>query len=428
MRETRNSNRVAAVLLVTTALCATGAGAAWAQQGRDGEPDPNITVQQRARPEFDPLGIRAGSFFFYPSIGLEGLYDSNIFATDDDEEDDFASILTPRLQVRSNFSRHSLSLDAGAETAFYLDENDNNYQDVFLRSAGRLEITRDNLLDGNFTVSRVHEDRDSPDDTGVDEITTYQNHALGLSYRRNFARLFGVVGGELRRFDFDDADDTNNDDRDRNQYLTRLRVGYEVSPRLAGFVEGTLDARRYDQTPDDLGIDRDSEGYSLRAGAEVDITSIIFGEVSAGYSGRTYEDDELDSVGGFSFSGAITWNVTPLTSIVFEGLGEIQETSVGAGDGTGDEATANFQKSLSVDVTHELLRNVLLNANAAYIRDDFEGIDRSDDSVLVGGGVSYLLNRNLSLDATYSFRNRFSDESDEEYTRNVLRVGVTAKL
>ena len=419
MRETRN--RTAILMLVTTALCAPGVASA--QQ--EGEPERNVKVQDRPRPDYDPIGIRAGSFFFYPSVGLQGLYDSNVLAVDDDEEDDFAAILTPRLQVKSNFSRHSLALDVGAETASYLDENDNDYQDVYARGAGQLEITRDNLLNGNFTVSRLHEDRDSPDDTGADEITIYQNHLLGLNYRRNFARLFALVGGELRRFDFGDTDEVNNDDRDRNQYLARARVGYEVTPRLNGFVEGTVDARRYDETPDDTGRDRDSEGYSLRAGADIDLTGIVFGELSAGYNRRKYDDDALDTVDGLSFGGAVTWNVTQLTSVVFEGLGEIQETTIVAG---GDEATANFQKTISVDVTHELLRNVLLNANAAYIRDDFEGVDRTDYSLLLGGGVSYLLNRNLSLDATYSFRTRDSDSDEAEYTRNIIRLGLTAKL
>jgi hypothetical protein len=417
MRENRHP--IAALLLVTAALCVPAAASA-----QQDEPDRNVTVQDRPRPDYDPLGIRAGSFFFYPSVGLQGLYDSNIFATDD-EEDDFASILTPRIQVKSNFSRHSLAFDVGGESAFYLDENDNNYNDVYARGAGQLEITRNNLLNGNIAVSRLHEDRDSPDESGADEITEYQNHLLGLSYRRNFARVFGILGGELRRFDFEDTDDINNDDRDRSQYLARARVGYEVSPRLDGFVEGTVDARRYDETPDDIGRDRDSEGYSLRAGADIDISGIVFGELSAGYSRRKYEDDELDTVNGLSFGGAMTWNVTQLTSVVFEALGELQETTVNF---EGEEATANFQKSFSVDVTHELLRNVLLNANAAYIRDDFEGTDRADDSLLLGTGVSYLLNRNLSLDATYSFRTRDSDSDEAEYTRNIIRLGLTAKL
>lgn len=411
----------ATLLLAATALCASPYGASAQQRG---EPSPNVTVQERPRPDFDPIGIRAGSFFLFPSIGLAGVYDDNVFA-EKDEESDFATVVTPLLRLRSNFSRHSLNLDVGAETAFYAKEDDNNYQDVFARGGGQLEITRDNLLNASFDLSRLHEDRDSPDDSGQDEITKYYSQKAGLSYRRNFNRLFAIVGSELLRFDYQDTDDENNDDRDRNQLLGRARLGYEIGPRLAAFVQGTADARRYDETPDDGGFDRDSEGYGARVGATVDITSILFGEVSAGYTYRNYDDEELDSVDGLGLGGSITWNVTPLTSIIFEALGEIQETTVAAG---ADRAAGNFQKTAGVDLTHELLRNVLLNANAAYIRDDFEGIDRTDDSVLLGGGVSYLLNRNLSLDATYSFRNRFSDESDEEYTRNIIMLGLTAKL
>ena len=69
----------------------------------------------------------------------------------------------------------------------------------------------------------------------------------------------------------------------------------------------------------------------------------------------------------------------------------------------GDAADANFQNTVALDVTHELLRNVLLNANVGYARDDFEGTSRTDNIFSAGTGVSYLLNRNLSLDAQVPF-------------------------
>jgi uncharacterized protein (PEP-CTERM system associated) len=81
-----------------------------------------------------------------------------------------------------------------------------------------------------------------------------------------------------------------------------------------------------------------------------------------------------------------------------------------------------------LEVNHELLRNVLLNGNVGYIRDDFEGVDRTDNTLRAGAGVSYLLNRHLSLDAKYDFSTRDSDENDEEYTRNRFLVGITGKL
>lgn len=414
--------RSVAGLAMTTALCAPGM--ALAQQ--QGQPDPNVTVQDRPRPDYDPLGIRAGSFFIFPSLTVQGGYDDNVYATNDDEEDDLFAVVAPEVLVQSNWSRHSLNVRVGAESGLYREEDNNNYFDFFTNANGRLDITRDNILSGGVELSRLHEGRADPDSAGAEEdVTEYWRGSTRLDYRRNFNRVFAIIGGDFQRLDFEDTGDQNEDDRDRNQYRARARVGYEISPRFAGFVEGTYDVRRYDETPDDEGFDRDSQGASARGGVEIDITSILFGEVAVGYTRREYDDGDLDTVDGVGFGGTLTWNVTPLTSIIFEAIGEVQETTV---DFEGETASANFQKRAGVDVTHELLRNVLLNANAAYTRDDFEGTERSDDSIDLGAGVTYLLNRNLSLNATYTFTTRSSDDDDEEFDRNVVLVGITARL
>lgn len=413
-------NRVAACLSLTTALAATGS--AWAQE-MSGEPDPNVTVQDRPRPEYDPLGIRAGTFLVFPSLGLEGGYDDNVYADEDDEQDDFFATVRPQVTARSDWSRHALNLRAGAEAARYLEEDDNNYLDFFSSADGRLDITRDNILTGGLEFNRLHEDRESPDDEGEGtDLTEFWNPIARLAYRRDFNRVYGIVGADFTRFDFEDSEDS---DRDRNQYRGRLRGGYEISPRIAGFGEGIYEIRDYDDTPNRGGVDRNSEGYIVRGGVEVDITGLLFGEVALGYTHREYDDDQLDDVGGPSAAAALTWNITPLTTIIFEGEAEVRETTVNF---EGEEASARFDQGLGVDVTHELLRNVLLNANASYTRSDFEGTDRSDDTYRLGAGVTYLLNRNLSLDASYRFSTRESDADTAEYTRNIFLVGVTARL
>jgi hypothetical protein len=39
-----------------------------------------------------------------------------------------------------------------------------------------------------------------------------------------------------------------------------------------------------------------------------------------------------------------------------------------------------------------------------------------------------LINRHLSLEATYDYDNRDSDEDNAVYSRSLFRIGVTAKL
>ncbi len=112
------------------------------------------------------------------------------------------------------------------------------------------------------------------------------------------------------------------------------------------------------------------------------------------YAYRNYTDNAFNDSSGPGLNGNLTWNVTPLTSVLFSASSEILETTVTF---EGDAAEANFQNAVGVEVQHELLRNVLLNATADYTRDDFEGTGRTDNVFGLGAGVSYLLNRNLSL-------------------------------
>src|SRR4051812_21342077 len=39
------------------------------------------TVTDRPRPELDPLGVHLGTFFLYPRLELDELFNDNIFAT-----------------------------------------------------------------------------------------------------------------------------------------------------------------------------------------------------------------------------------------------------------------------------------------------------------------------------------------------------------
>lgn len=409
--------KLASLALLTSALVAPSLASAQ-------EPERNVTVQDRPRPDYDPLGIRAGSFFFFPSFTVQGVYDDNVFATADDEEDDVGLTLSPELLVRSNFSRHSLNFRAGAEFGLWDEFDDNNYEDAFAESTGHLDITRADILTGALGVYREHEDRDSPDEAGTDEPTVYYRGIGQLGYRHNFNRIYTQFGLQAQRLDFQDNDDVNEDDRDRNVYTGSARAGYKISPRFGAFVAGAYRVTEYD-TEDDDGIKRDSQGFDINVGTEIDITGLVFGELGIGYTRQDYDSSELDGFDGIGGGGTITWNITPLTTLVFSAAGEVLETTVEVDD---DPASANFQKRVSLDVTHELLRNVLLNGNVAYVRDDFEGTSRKDDSVLAGVGVSYLINRNLSLDATYDFSKRESDVDTEDYTRNIVRLGITARL
>jgi hypothetical protein len=76
------------------------------------------------------------------------------------------------------------------------------------------------------------------------------------------------------------------------------------------------------------------------------------------------------------------------------------------------------------------LRNLLLNGTAAYLNDDFKGIDRTDKVYEAGVGAKYLLNRNLYIGANYTFERRISGGSSGigPFSRNIFMLRVSTQL
>jgi hypothetical protein len=381
---------------------------------------PAVVLAQEVGP-YEPLGIRAGSFLIFPSLNVSEVYDDNVFATDNDTDDDLITVISPQVRVESNFSRHRLGLTAGSEVAFHVSETDEDYQDFFVSSDGRLDITRQNFVDAEVLLARQHQSRDDPEDTGDrNQLTEFNRYGGELSFTQLFNRFNFRVTGRTFRTAYEESDQS---DRDQNAYEGLLRAGFFVSPRINAFVQGSYNIQKRDRRRDFSGIDRDSDGWGVSVGTAVDLTNLLVGEASIGYRRQSFDQDGFSDEDGIGYGLDLTWTPTLLTTVVLSGGGNFVPTS-----SEGSDAKSNFQSSAGVNVNHELLRNVRLNGSFNYVRDDFSDISRTDNTIYVGGGASYLLNRYLSVDAGYTFSKRWSDDNTEEFDRNVVRVGVTGRL
>ena len=381
---------------------------------------PAVVWGQEVGP-YDPLGIRAGAFLIYPSLSVSEQYNDNVYATDSNTDDDLITLIEPQVRAVSNFSRHRLGFNAGSEVAIHINEEDEDYQDFYVSTDGRLDITRQNFVDAELQFARGHDSRDDPEDEGDrDEPNLFNRYGGELSFTQLFNRLNFRLTGRTVRTAYDEFDQA---DRDRNVYDALLRTGFFVSPRINTFVEGLYTIEKRDRSTDFGGTDRDSEGWGVAAGAEVDLTELLVGEFSIGYRQQMFDEDDFDDEDGISYDLDLTWTPTLLTTVGLRGGSDFRPTT-----SSGSGAESNFRSTIGLGVDHELLRNVRIGADVDYVRDDFSGVDRTDDTILLGAGASYLLNRNFSVDAGYRFTKRWSDFDDEEFDRNLVRIGVTARL
>lgn len=409
----------AALMIVAIALVWTGQAVPAGAQ----DDDRNVTVTDRERVELEPLGVRVGGFLVFPTLGVEQRYDDNIFSDEVGTKSDFVSVAAPGLTLRSDWNNHALNGRIGGTVGRYWRNNSENFDDITVAGDGRLDITIDSKLTGAASYATLHEDRGSPDDVSGDEPTEYTLGFAGSEFTQRFNRLTTSIDSELLRYDFDDvatsAGRANNDDRDRWQGRIGARAGWELVPEYQAFIRGGINTRSYDETVDDAGFDRDSWGLELVTGIALDLGGITSGELFIGYANQDYDGPALDTVGGLTGGANITWIVTPLTTVTGGFQRTIEETTI-------EGAGGFFSSQARLAVDHELLRNLLLNANASLRLNDYEGVEREEIVFRGGLGAKYLMNRNVYVvfEYIYTSRDTAAPRLPDDYNKNFVALGI----
>lgn len=371
------------------------------------------SVFQQPRPEYEPLGIRMGAWVLEPELQLNGAYNDNVFADDDDEESDVVGVIAPAFRLKSDTSVHMLGVEAGGAIARYADNSSEDTEEGRLTGFGRLDVTRDDTVFASAGIRRDSLGRTDPEDD-EDEPTRLERQDARIGYIHRFARLNVRLDGRAQRFNFINGED---EDRDRDEYGITSRVTYALLSRFTPFLQGGVVYQDFGNPDENVGEERDATNYSASIGGRILLTDVMTGELAVGVFHSEFEEDAFDSVTSLGFSGSIAWNVTPLTSIIAGVERRGAPTSVAG-------ASSRIETGGALRLEREVRRNLLVYGEAAYQNLDFQDIDRTDDRYNLGVGGEYLLNRNVSLTASYDLDVRESDASGEDFTRNVFLVGV----
>jgi len=390
------------------------------------------SVFERARPDYDPLGIRLGGFLAYPSARLAETYDSNVFATTSNTKDDFYTTFSPSIAIRSDWNVHSVALQASSQTKRYVSLVSENVTNFAVSGDGRLDILRNIYARAGAGYQLLHEDRSSADNVNGKKPVEYHVTSASLGYVHEPGRLGARVDATIDSFSFNDATSGTGApivqrDRDRIVYAITPRVSYEIVPGYHAFVQASGNVRDYARKTDVNGFHRSSHGYEVDVGTAIDFTHLINGEVFAGYLSQLYDDSRLKDESGIGFGGNLLWNVTPLTSLRATMARTIEETTQFATvGGVNFDSSGYLQTALRLTAEHELLRNVLLSAYVSYVNSDFQGISRTDDQYETNVEGRYLLNRNLSLNADLTYTKRDSNVVGVSYDRVVGMLALKA--
>jgi hypothetical protein len=420
------------VAAAALALLVAGGGprpAAGERLDRD-ESARSTSVMNRPRPDYDPLcvipdyepGYQPGPpLLLCPRVNIETAYTDNAFFSADDPEGSFVTTVLPRLSLATDWPNHKLELLLTGEIGRFANAPSNNYEDGTAQLSGRLDLTERLEARAELGTARQHEPRGDPDSAppGTD-VNVFQSSRARLSTQYQPGDIFFGADVGAERLDYQDNGPILNDDRDRTVYAGGLRAGYRLSEETRAFVATEANARRYDQTRDRQGFLQDSQGWSASLGAIYDVSSLTYLEADLGYFQQTYEDPAFDATSGIAAGLDLTWNATDLMTVTASLDRLVDETTVGGASGI-------LRTSAGLGVDYEFDYNLIGRASVDYARSDFEGVARSDDTVRGDLAVSYLLNRYLWFDASYTLFERSSDVAANEYTVNRVMFTIRAQ-
>ncbi len=403
------------------------------------EPAPPSVPQLTIAPEAEPLppperrtiedpyaahGIGLGGIRLYPSIGISGVYTSNVKAASSGAQPAAGLELKPGLRFASDWSRHAWEGEASGDFATYLKKGTSDSAGIDVNSRFRLDIrhfTRAEF-EASYGLSQTGPEDNEVPSTAVGNRTEH-TIAAGAALIHDFGAIEGRGRVGLERQIYEDvklSGGGREDNADRNTYTPSLglRVTYTEPPALKPFVDVTYAPRFHDNRLDRNGLERDSQGLATSLGVSLDRGPLWSGEAAIVYTLRDYKDAALDSNSALGINGNLTWRPTDLTSAVLTLATDLNETSSATSSGS-------VTYSARFDVTHALRDNITLLAGAGVSLDEESG--STDKTITSKLGLEWQLNPEWAWTASYDGTWFDAATSGDDYNEQRITTGIVIR-
>jgi hypothetical protein len=397
-----------------------------------GEAARGVTVANRAREDFDPIGVRLGGFRADAALELGVGYDDNIFGSRRNREGDGYGTWVGEAGIQSDWSRHAIGLTGRVEQRRYIDNNDLDWTDYAVGAFGRYDVNADTNVELRLNRVQEHLETSSIDvqEAGLTRPVPYVYNEAQVQGQTRFNRIGVLVLGNYRDYNFENVDvgpalapgaprpgDISR--FDFRSLLGALGLTYEIGPGRFVNLIGRYQDISYDETAQ---RGRDSQTWEVLAGFTYDFDGIWAARGAVGYRQRDYEGAGLKNLSGPAFEGEVTWQPTLLTTVGF-GVRRTIEESIR------NNAVSYTRTQGQVKVDHEYLRNVILGLELGADRRDY---DQPNEQATDGYAIlsaRWLINRNLSVTASYQHVRRLDASAGvDEYDRNLLQVRLRIAL
>jgi len=205
------------------------------------------------------------------------------------------------------------------------------------------------------------------------------------------------------------------------------RVYYHVTDKTDVYVQGSAIVTDYYRTSL-----FNSDGYGIYAGATGRFTSRLVLDVKAGFEGRNYERNDINSYDNFVGEGGFRYTLTPKTDLILLAKRGIEESVF--------RAVGYYEyDKISLGGVTKFTERISFNYNAGwqynrYPSETLEGLPQSDlrkrkDALLtVDTGLNWQPWRNVNVGVKYTFGDRDSNLNSFDYTFHRTEANASVKF
>jgi hypothetical protein len=391
---------------------------------RDPQAPEDTPVSKRTWPDYAPRGIRHGPWVYYPTATAGVFYDSNVFSSPTNRQDDFATRFSAGLRAHSLWERHALDLSLRTDSKFYRKHSSLNQTDVDFNAKGRLDIDHSTQLLGTLQAAYLHDEVGSlTSPTGAVEPTPYSFFSTGLALRKEFGRFTASAGGRVDSYDYGSVRAANGslinqDARDGQIYSVHGRIDYAVSEKLGLFAALEHNTRDLRGTPTSS---LDSSGYRALAGINIELTHLIKGEFGAGYLRQNFASPTIGDISGPAYRAMLTWSPTRRLDVHFDAEQVVTTTA-------DTSVTGVLANSFQLGADYEIKPGFVLSPLFIYEKDDFKGQPRKDDVYATELRLKHAFNHWATASIYYRYLHRDSNVSLDNYEKHVIGINTSVQF
>lgn len=380
----------------------------------------------------EPGTFDAGPFRVQPSVSSEFAYDDNIFRAETSEQGSTIISVAPELRAFLENGPNRYEVYAAITSETYAQSRDDDSLDVDLGLDLHHEFSRKQMVDVYVSSERLHEDRGDGLNrggfgiAGNDAPVEFDQHVLGARYTLGNNRTFGRLVVEHAEEDrtYQNFEETTAF-FDRRTRRTTGTLYYNLSGKTALLVEGRQETVAYDRVRSG-DVTLDAEEFTGLVGVAWEATAKTSGYLKWGYYDRDFDAAVREDSDDTRWDVAVTWAPRSYSTFTFTAAQSSDETQSLDVASTGDFIERDM---VGVRWDHTLSARTRFSVEYQAGTDDYAGsLGRQDDRTLWSASLTRILDRWISVKASYEYEQADSKDEALSYERNRFFVGVDMTL